>query len=80
MVELTMNCPNPQRLKAIAEHVHSLGAYTQAEEINLAAQQLEALNSSLNDAASLRESDLDAADDYVQAWRILTSNNPGTAK
>ena len=33
--------PTPERLRAIAEHVYSLGAYTQAAEIALAAERLE---------------------------------------
>lgn len=38
-----MNCPSPERLREIAEHVYTLGAYTQAEEISLAADRLETL-------------------------------------
>ncbi|MDR5726269.1 MAG: DUF3850 domain-containing protein [Terriglobia bacterium] len=37
------DCPSPARVRAIVEHVHGLGAYTQAEEIAALGAELERL-------------------------------------
>lgn len=39
--------PSPARLREIAEHVRSLAAYTQAEEIALAADEIERLRADM---------------------------------
>jgi len=37
----TSDPPSPARLRAVADHIHSLGAYTQAREIERAADEVE---------------------------------------
>lgn len=46
-----MNIPSPARIRAIAEHIYSLGCYTQAEELDRAARYQEQLSQALRTIA-----------------------------
>ena len=67
--------PNPERIRAIGEHIYSLGCYTQAEELDRAAD-------ALRDMAEALRNILAAADNDSQreVWAAIDAARAALAK